>query len=55
MKKSALLNWTKKHLFELRITLRVCGTLFGLVLGIIIAESEDAPGAVLIFGGFAFL
>jgi hypothetical protein len=29
--------------------------LLGLVLGIIIAESEDAPGAVLIFGGFAFL
>ena len=51
-------NITKRaenHLPALWISLVVFCTLLGLFCGYILAISDDAPGAIFIFGGIAFI
>ncbi|MDR0651525.1 MAG: hypothetical protein LBG59_09325 [Candidatus Peribacteria bacterium] len=53
MKKNGILSWAKKHLFHLLIGFVVGCTLLGLLVGLGLSIEEDAPGAIVIFGGIA--
>jgi hypothetical protein len=54
MKKN-LLAFCQRHIYTFWLLLRILCTLLGVFLGIGISISEDAPGAVLIFGGISLV
>lgn len=50
-----LLFWAKKHLVGLCVSFVVFCSLLWLWAGVAMSMAEDAPGAIIIFSGIAFI
>jgi hypothetical protein len=53
--KTKILNFCQKHIYKLWLLLWLFCTILGTFIGLVIAVADDAPGAILIFGGIAFI